>query len=143
MSTLDDARKRVFSVARQLASAEVRRKALTMLRPGDVVRAMDSETGGGIGDRRLTGRNVFGLLIAEGPERPWFADADGRECESWGEPKPGGWMLVAPWASTPVVRETPRERHPFSWALYERHMEATWKAVVSGEPMPEAPWQEI
>ena len=148
MSTLDDTRRKVFSVARQLASVDVRRRALTTLAVGDVVRAVDLETGEAVGDRRVTWVNAEPWwpfphhYAADGLDgHRWLADLDGRELLPWMEHKPGGWILVRPWVARPEVVEHAPPPIPFSWREYERHMEATWRAVAAGGlDMPEAPW---
>jgi hypothetical protein len=148
MSTLDDTRRKVFSVARQLASLDVRRRALATLAVGDVVRAVDSETGETIGDRCVTWVNGAPLwpfphhYAADGLDgTSWLADLDGRELHPWMEHKPGGWTLVRPWVVHPEVVEQALPRVPFSWREYERQMEATWRAVATGElDLPAALW---
>jgi hypothetical protein len=150
MSTLEDTQRKVFSVARQLASVDVRRRALATLTVGDVVRAVDPETGEAVGDRRITWVNVASAwpfphrCAADGQDmqrRHWLADEDGRELHPWMDLTPGGWVLVRPWLTRPEVNEKEPPRTPFSWGAYARHMEAMWTAIVAGEfDMPEAPW---
>jgi hypothetical protein len=150
MSTLEETQRKVLSVARQLASVDVRRRALATLTVGDVVRAVDPETGEAVGDRRITWVNVASAwpfpnrCAADSQDmqrRHWLADGDGRELHPWMEHKPGGWVLVRPWLTRPEVIEKEPPHSPFSWVVYESHMEAMWKAVVAREvDMPAAPW---
>jgi hypothetical protein len=148
MSTLEETQRKVFSVARQLASVDVRRRALATLAVGDVVRAVDSETGETVGDRRVTWVNVawpfphrYAADLPGAQRRHWLADEDGRELHPWMDLKPGGWVLVRPWLTRPEVIEKEPPRSPFSWVAYESHMETMWKAIVAMEAdMSEAPW---
>jgi hypothetical protein len=162
MTTLDETRRRVWSVARQLASREVRRAALAQLRPGDVVQATDPETNLALGCRRLTAldhvRATVGVSAAEWPLRyiaelpglpDWLADDEGAQLAPGGlEHVSGGWVLVRPWLSPAeterLLREAARipERPASTWELYEQHMADVYQAVLVGADIPEVPWRE-
>lgn len=151
MTVYEKTARTVFSVPRQLASTAVRVAALASLRPGDVVQAVDVETHEVRGTRRLT--TVDNLpwacrYVVTG-EPDWSFDAEGRQLDAWMEPRPGGLLLIRPWLSPGEADHLlwesarPIARPLFSWALYGKHMETTYKAVMSGdEDMPEAPWRE-
>jgi hypothetical protein len=144
MTELEAMWRRAYPVVKQLASEDVRRKALATLRAGDFVQAVDTETG----EATFTGRVVLPdapLLITNGRRERWFSAA-GVECDSEGQPRTGGRVLIRPWVTAAEAERLWLEdiRRPgvqFTWGLYEQHMEATWAAVVSGaDEMPEAPW---
>jgi hypothetical protein len=118
MTALDETRRRVWSVARQLGSVKVRRAALASLKPGDLVHAVDPETHAIMGTRALTlvdrrretATVVFGRPAAqlfdfwplryiaelEG-RKAWLFSDDGQEVEPWVELKPHGLLLVRAW----------------------------------------------
>lgn len=151
MSTLDDTRRRIFSVPRQLAFVDVRRKALATLTPKDLLLAVDPETH----EPRFTvwldhidrRREVFGLSFDEWPSRydcwssklrRFLVNDDGQEVHTWVEHKPDGLLFVR-WWGEPIPE--PR-KPPFSWALHEQHIGDILTAIRCGAELPEIPWEE-
>lgn len=144
MTELEQAMRRVFPISRQLAEPEVRRRALASARVGSVVQAVDPETHEVVRTGRVTA--VDEPKTAECPGRWWCFDEHGRECHSWGEVKTGGLLMVRTWlapeeAERLVRQGDSRPRPPFSWGLYEQHMEALVSAIGRGDlELPEEPW---
>lgn len=158
MSTFEKTARVVFSVPRQLASVEVRRKALATLKPGDAVQAMDRETGEVVGYRLLTGVNWLHTLgwttenwpvlywCSDAGLPDWEADEDGLQVQHCTEHAEGGWILCRSWLSPSEVTTRMRDeaertrKPPVSWTLWERHLEAVHNAILAGSPVPEEPW---
>lgn len=154
MNALWETWRRVYSVPRQLASTDIRRKALATLKPGDVVRAVDVETQDVVGDRRLTlvdwVRGVGGATPDEWPLRyvaqrdgypDWLADDEGRQLGRTLEYMSGGWILIRPWLLRPEVPEMEPKRVAYSQRLWDAHLESVALAVARGDTdMPDEPW---
>lgn len=142
----------VFDVRRQIQSKRVRAACLATLRAGDVVQAVDMETGALVGTRLLDAvdrrRESGGGTREDWPQRylagDWRADDEGCELDAGQERIAMGWVLVrpplTPHAAAPLLQTHPARPPPFSWDLHERHMRATHAAVLDGTNMPEAPW---
>lgn len=137
---------RSFNVKHQLRNLAYRVACLETLVPGDVVQAFDLETDTLLGTRLLDAVDCRWDSVAW-PQRyvagNWRADAEGHELDSGQEFVEMGWVLVRPpltASEAAYLLEQPKQKPPFSWELYERHMRLTHVAVLDGTNMPEAPW---
>jgi hypothetical protein len=141
----------MFDINRQVSNAAHRVRCLATLRAGDVVQAIDPETGAVLGTRLLDAvddrRKIGGGSASDWPQRyragDWRTDDAGCQLDEAQERVEMGWVLVRPpltAAEATHLLEKPKQKPPFSWELYERHMRLTHLAVLHGFAMPEEPW---
>lgn len=142
----------MLDVPRQLKSERHRARCLATLRAGDVVQAICRETGHVLGTRLLDAvdnrRELGGGTREDWPQRyvagDWHANDEGEELDEAQFRVPFGWVLVRP----PLTHQEAQHllnapvplKPAFTWARYEKHMQATHEAVLAGLPVPEVPW---
>jgi hypothetical protein len=135
-----------FDVKHQVRNSTYRAACLDTLAPGDVVQAIHPETGAILGTR-LLGAIDRRWDASMWPQKyvtgNWRADSEGHELDSAQERVEMGWVLVRPPLTADEAApglDKPKQKPPFSWALYERHMRLMHLAVLHGFAMPEEPW---